>query len=201
MNRKALNVIASACLAIGGFVAAPAVAQESSSDWDFSANVALTNNYIYRGFTQTDGDFAIQGGFDVSHSSGFYVGTWASNIDFNDQTIEDDGDTVSSSIEIDVYGGFAGEFSNSMFSYDVGVIYYAYPGSPKGSSYDFVEFGFTLGADAGWASFDVGLWFSPDFFGGIGDAIYVPINVAVPVNMGNSGPVGLEFSAGIGFSE
>lgn len=201
MNRTATSMIASICMAIGGLLTVPAAAQEAESDFDFSANIALTNNYIYRGFTQTDGDFAIQGGFDIAHSSGAYLGVWASNIDFNDQTIEDDGDTVSSSIEIDLYGGFAGDFGNSMFSYDIGFIYYAYPGSPKGSDYDFYELGVTLGADAGFATFSVGAWWSPDFFGGIGDALYIPIGIEVPIPLDDGGPVGLSLSANVGFSK
>jgi uncharacterized protein (TIGR02001 family) len=188
MNRKAIGVIASVCMGFGALFAGP-VAAEETSDWDFSGNVAITNDYMYRGFTQTGGDFAIQGGFDVAHSSGFYVGTWASNIDFGD----------SANIEMDFYGGYAGEFGNSMFSYDVGVIYYAYPGDPKGSKYDFVEFGATLGADFGPAALSVGAWFSPNFFGGIGDSIYVPIGLEVPIPVGD-GPVGLAASGTVAFN-
>jgi uncharacterized protein (TIGR02001 family) len=199
MNRKAFGVITSACMGLGLLFAGPVAAEEETSDWEFSGNVNLTNNYIYRGFTQTDGDFAIQGGFDVAHSSGVYAGVWASNIDFNDQTIQN-GDTVSSSIEIDLYGGYAGDFGNSMFNYDVGFIYYAYPGSPNGSQYDFVEFGLTLGADLGAASFSVGAWYSPDFFGGIGDSLYVPIGIEVPIPVGD-GPISLAASANVGFNK
>ena len=87
-----------------------------------------------------------------------------------------------------------------MFSYDVGVIYYAYPGSPQGSDYDFVEFGATFGADLGAASITAGIWFSPDFFGGIGDAIYVPIGIEVPIPLGE-GPVSLSASGNVGFNK
>ncbi|TDI58537.1 MAG: hypothetical protein E2O92_09680 [Alphaproteobacteria bacterium] len=200
MNRKAFGVITSICMGLGLLVAGP-VAAEEGSDWEISGNVNLTNDYMYRGFSQTDGDFAIQGGLDVSHSSGFYVGVWGSNIDFLDQTIELDGSTSSSSVEIDLYGGFGGDFSNSMFSYDVGFIYYAYPGSPKGSHYDFYEFGATLGADFGLASVSIGAWWSPDFFGGIGDSLYIPIGIEIPIPLGNGGPVSLSTSANVAFNK
>lgn len=48
----------------------------------FSANVALTTNYIFRGISQTDDGPAIQGGFDYEYTPlGFYIGVWASNVD------------------------------------------------------------------------------------------------------------------------
>jgi hypothetical protein len=40
----------------------------------------LVSDYIFRGISQTQRQPAIQGGFDYSHASGFYVGTWASNV-------------------------------------------------------------------------------------------------------------------------
>jgi uncharacterized protein (TIGR02001 family) len=49
----------------------------ASAEWAGSANVALTSDYVFRGVSQTDEDPAIQGGFDVSHDSGLYIGTWA----------------------------------------------------------------------------------------------------------------------------
>ena len=176
---------------------APAMAgSEAESDWSFEANIALTNDYVYRGFTQTNEDFAVQGGFDLSHSSGFYAGVWASNVEFLDEFGGN-----SSSIEVDLYGGFAGDFGNSIFSYDIGFIYYAYPGSPDGSHYEFWEFGGSLGADLGFGSVSVGVWFSPNFFGDIGDALYIPIGIEIPIPIGNSENFGLTFSGEIGFNE
>ena len=48
---------------------------------EFSANVALTTDYIFRGFSQTDEGAAIQGGMDMTWNI-FYVGVWGSNLDF-----------------------------------------------------------------------------------------------------------------------
>jgi uncharacterized protein (TIGR02001 family) len=50
-------------------------------DWTFASNVGLYSPYVFRGLTQTNGKPAVQGGFDLSHKSGFYVGTWASPAD------------------------------------------------------------------------------------------------------------------------
>lgn len=81
-----------------------------------SANIAVASQYIWRGVTQSDEQAAVQGGLDYATDNGLYVGTWLSNVDFGE------GDT---GIEIDLYGGFAGELDS--FGYDFGVIYYAYP--------------------------------------------------------------------------
>ena len=49
-------------------------------DWTFTGNVGLFSQYVFRGISQTNEKPALQGGFDLGHKSGFYVGTWASNI-------------------------------------------------------------------------------------------------------------------------
>ncbi|MGS0674945.1 TorF family putative porin [Shewanella sp. 0m-4] len=80
------------------------------------ANIGATSNYLWRGVTQTDDAVAVQGGIDYSHDSGFYAGTWASNVDFGDET----------SYEVDFYAGFAGTIGDE-FEYDLSYLYYAYP--------------------------------------------------------------------------
>ena len=49
---------------------------------ELSANIGVASNYYFRGITQTDDGAAVSGGIDYNHESGFYVGTWMSNIDF-----------------------------------------------------------------------------------------------------------------------
>lgn len=200
MKFSKLGIIGSLGIVGTLLMTAPAVAEDESSDWSITGNVAITNDYVYRGFTQSNEGFALQGGLDIAHSSGFYVGVWGSNVEFNDATEQENGSIESTSIEIDIYGGFGGDFGNSMFSYDVGVIYYMYPDDPKGSEQNFVEFGGSLGADAGFASFSAGFWYSPDFYGGIGDAIYIPLGIEVPVPMGNE-TFSLSLSANVGFNK
>ncbi len=92
----------------------------------FSANIGATSNYLWRGITQTSDGAAISGGLDWSHDSGFYLGTWASNIDWG----------VGNGAEVDFYGGFGNSIGD--FGYDVGVIYYYYPDSNYEDS-DFTE--------------------------------------------------------------
>ena len=50
---------------------------------EWSANVGVTNNYLWRGLTQSINEPAIQGGIDYASDSGFYVGTWASNVSYD----------------------------------------------------------------------------------------------------------------------
>ncbi|MGN5479408.1 TorF family putative porin [Cupriavidus basilensis] len=71
-------------------------AAEPASAWTFSANVALATDYRYRGLMQTNRRPAIQGGFDVSHTSGFYLGNWNSNISW----LGDSNPDVSAPIEM-----------------------------------------------------------------------------------------------------
>ncbi len=91
-----------------------------------SGNIGATSNYLWRGVTQTNDAVAVQGGLDYNHDSGFYAGTWASNVDFGDDT----------SYELDFYAGYAGNITEDL-SYDLGYLYYAYPDAD--GSIDFGE--------------------------------------------------------------
>jgi len=164
-------------------------AMAEDSPHEFSANIALTTDYMYRGISQTSEEPAIQGGFDYTYTPfGFYAGIWASNLDF------EDGDT---SIEIDYYGGFAGEFANGI-SWDIGGLYYQYPGTDAdaGADFDFVEaygsLGYTFSDVQFEPSFGVGVAYSPDFFGEDDDGVYVygSLDLSLPMDFGLSFLVG-----------
>ena len=163
----------------------------------FSANVTMATEYVYRGITQSNEDMTIQGGIDYSHSSGFYVGTWASNLEFNAPTSASN--TNASSIEVDIYGGFAGEFSNGI-AWDIGGLYYWYPEESEstagGANYDFVEVYGSLGYefDAPMSpAVEVGLAYSPDFFGEDGDSIYISSSLGLSLPGGLSPYVSLNY--------
>ena len=112
-------------------IATALLASSSTALAEISANVTLATDYAFRGVSQTDNQFAIQGGFDWSHSSGIYLGTWASNVDS-----QFFGGGTDPQIELDLYGGFASEFSNGL-GYDIGYLRYQYPG---GSDFNTNEF-------------------------------------------------------------
>lgn len=109
--------------------ASPALAQEeeaeeSSSGITVSGNAAITSDYRFRGVSFSDGDIAVQGGIDVAHDSGFYIGTWASSIE--------DSPTFGHT-ELDIYGGWSGEVASGV-SVDVGLLYYIYPNGDGGAA-------------------------------------------------------------------
>lgn len=102
---------------------ANAEAADAPADYTFTGNVALTSDYIFRGITQTNNHAAIQGGFDYSHKSGFYLGTWGSSISW----LSDQG-SGSFPTELDFYGGYKGTVTGDL-GYDVGALTYYYPGT------------------------------------------------------------------------
>lgn len=118
-----------ASLAVAAALAAPALAAAQSSPHSVTGNAGFFSEYIFRGLKQTDGKPALQGGFDYAHSSGLYAGTWASNISWLNDSPAVTGYT-SSSLEWDFYGGYKGSIGD--FGYDVGLLYYWYPGRVQG---------------------------------------------------------------------
>ena len=98
---------------------------------EFESNVALSNDYVWRGMSQTSEEPAISGGFDIAGDSGLYFGTWASNVEFGD----------GAALELDWYAGYANELENG-FTYDIGYLAYTYPGE---DSLDFEEIYLGLG--------------------------------------------------------
>jgi uncharacterized protein (TIGR02001 family) len=111
-----------------------------------TGNLAVTSNYVFRGLTQTDGKPALQGGIDLTFTSGFYLGTWMSNISwYTDQNAGTASNPValsspgslgppyvpfrsnSANLEWDFYGGYRRTFATD-WSFDLGVIEYYYPG-------------------------------------------------------------------------
>lgn len=108
--------LAAATLVLSG--AAMAQAKAPEPDFTLSANVGVVSDYRYRGISQTRLKPALQGGADLAHKSGFYLGVWASSIKW----IKDAGG--GSSAEVDVYGGY--KFSAGPIGMDVGVLAYVY---------------------------------------------------------------------------
>lgn len=132
-----------------------------------SANVAVGSNYLWRGVSQTDDGAAVSGGIDYASKSGFYIGTWVSNVDFGDDT----------NAEVDLYGGYGG--SQGDFGYDVGYIYYGYPG---GDDLNFSE----VYASASWKYLSVGVssLADADWDADFGDDIYLEANLTFEVSPG-----------------
>jgi len=131
---------------------------------EFSVTPTITNDYDFRGFTQTDEDPAFQLGASYAFDNGFYVGAWGSNVDFGD-----------SGVEIDYFAGYAGETEN--FGYDVGLNYYTYSGFSGASDIDTLEIYAGLSKD--WLS--AKLWYTNDAAGSDESAFYFEGNAAYPL--------------------
>lgn len=97
-----------------------AAAPATTSAFKVTGGATLTSDYRFRGISQTFGDGAAQGTININHSSGFYVGTWASTI--NDRK----GPLVGyGSAEVDLYGGYTKTLKSGI-GFDVGLLYYYY---------------------------------------------------------------------------
>jgi uncharacterized protein (TIGR02001 family) len=130
MFKKSLaTTFATVAFAATAYAQTPAA---PASPHTFSANIGVFSQYIFRGLTQTNGKPALQGGLDYSHSSGLYIGTWMTNISWLRENFPATTQYQSGGrMEIDVYGGYKANFGKSDFTYDIGLLQYIYPGSPK----------------------------------------------------------------------
>jgi uncharacterized protein (TIGR02001 family) len=107
-----------AALALAG------TAQAEDSPHTLTANVGIYSQYVFRGLAQSNERPALQGGADYSHASGFYAGTWLSNVSWFSDTNAGN----SNSLEWDLYGGFRKSWDNGLTA-DAGYLRYEYPGS------------------------------------------------------------------------
>jgi uncharacterized protein (TIGR02001 family) len=126
LTLSAIALAAAATLS-SGTVLAQAAAPAEKPDFVVTGNFGITSDYRFRGLQQTDGDPAFQGGFDLAHSSGLYVGTWGSNV-----SSWAAGPYTSTKLEVDLYGGYKTEVAG--VGVDVGAIAYMYPGSTSGET-------------------------------------------------------------------
>lgn len=148
-----------------------------------TATVTGTNDYDFRGFSQSAKDPAIQGSVDYAHESGLYVGAWASNADF--------GDAAGVDYEVDVYAGFTKTLEASGVTWDAGLITYNYPDE---SDFNYYEIYGSVAKD--W--FKGKIWYSPDFGGdstpGDTEGWYLEGNGTFPL------PQNFSFLVHVGFS-
>lgn len=163
---------------------APAFAEDApASAFTVTGGATLTSDYRFRGLSQTNRRFAVQGTFGVSHSSGFYVGTWGSSID---DYVESGGDA-----EVDLYAGYRKTISGT--TVDGGVLYYYYPGSGQNGSVnsDFFEpyinashtfgpVGVKVGGNFSWKQHGLGIPNTPGNSRGEGAYAYGELSGAIP---------------------
>jgi uncharacterized protein (TIGR02001 family) len=122
--QKLPKLLSVATLAALPFVSGVARADDPPSP--FTGKIALYSEYEYRGIAQTSEKPALQLNLDYAHASGFYIGTFITNIKWLKDTAETLGTSTSAQIEWDIYGGYKWEFVKD-WTLDVGYLRYEYP--------------------------------------------------------------------------
>lgn len=130
-----------------------------------SSTWTATSDYDFRGLTQSDEDPALQASIDFATESGWYVGAWASNVEFSPASDAD--------YEVDLYTGFAGT-SEGGLGWDVGALYYSYP---EDSDINFPE----IYGGISYGVLKAKLWYSNDFGASDEDGTYIEGNAALPL--------------------
>ncbi len=104
-------------------------AQEAAApDHQFAYSATLTSDYRFRGISQTQKEAALQFTADYTNNpTGLYAGAFLSNIKWVKANALTWGGDDTAPVEIDFYGGKRGDLGAG-FSYDVGGIYYYFPG-------------------------------------------------------------------------
>ncbi len=164
---------------------AAAAADEGSRDWQ--VNFGLATDYVFRGITRTNQDPSVHGGIDYHNPDyGLYAGLWSSNTEFN--RAGDD----EAALETDFYGGFRQRLANGI-GWDLGARYYYFPGQNADRGVGDLETAEVSGRlDYGFSRLmftpkvDVGVAYSPDYFGEDGDGVYVDsgVKLALPQAFG-----------------
>lgn len=166
--------LALCAVAASAAMGSAAMAQEATVAY----NIGVVSDYVFRGYTQTMEDPAIQGGVDISAGKG-YAGIWASNVDFGDST----------QMEVDLYGGY--KPTVGPVNLDLGLIYYGYVDAPSGADYGNFEFKAAASTAVGPATVGAAVYASPDTFGSLKEATYYEINGAIP-----AGPISISGAYG-----
>lgn len=163
MGRAERNLIVLALLSGCSALCGPVAGAETSSPGNginYTAVASFTNDYIYRGISQSAGDPAVQGYIEATHKL-LYAGGWASSVDFGKQRKRAGNLQESANLELSPYAGIRPQWQG--ISFDFGAAYYVYPDSFPSGEFDYVEF--DAAADYTWfdmLSFHGVVWWSPD---------------------------------------
>ena len=154
-------------------IAHPLAAQEVEPPVAFSGSATVVNDYTFRGISQTSEDLAVQAGIDAAMGPA-YVGLWGSSLDFGEPDA-----AGRATAEIDIFGGVA--LPLGLVDADLGVTYYAYPGTGDFYSYNFVEFALGLSTAISSATLGAKVAYSPDYFSASGNAVYLMGSLGIDV--------------------
>jgi uncharacterized protein (TIGR02001 family) len=125
--KLALTAIAST-FAISTAYAQQAAPAAPTPEHTFTPKVSVYSEYEYRGISQTSEKPALQFNLDYAHSSGFYLGTFLTNIQWLKDSAKASGLNTNASLELDIFGGYKFEVVKDI-TMDVGYLRYEYPSS------------------------------------------------------------------------
>ena len=120
-----------------------------------SGELAAVSDYLFRGYSLSDGQPALLGGLTLTDPSGFYANTWASTINEYGTGASGRGATV----ELDLGVGRA--FSIGAYDFHVAAVAYTYPG---GHDVNFVEIPISASHTVGAWAWTLGAAYAPPLF-------------------------------------
>jgi uncharacterized protein (TIGR02001 family) len=155
-----------------------------------TTTVAVSNDYLFRGISQTRNTWAAQGTVDIAHESGFYVGAFLTNATFLASPYND------TRQEVDALAGY--RFTLGGVNLDIGYVGYFYPGQtkPEGTQLNqynevMLKANYTIDIVKLMGTF---AW-SPNFFGRSGNGYYLEggVDVTLPWEFTAFGRVGYQW--------
>jgi uncharacterized protein (TIGR02001 family) len=177
-------------------ISAPAFADEGEEEakaLTVNGGATVVSDYRFRGISQTDKNFAVQGSVTVTHESGVYASVWGSSVD--------EYVAAGADQEIDLIAGYKKSFGGT--TVDLGGIYYYYPGSSQiipGYKSDFMEVYGSVAQAIGPVTAKLGANYAPsqgalDYGFGKEDNFYMNLGLSAAIP-----DTGVGLSAGVGRS-
>ena len=168
-----------AAMPLVSFAQEAEVVEEAESP--FSWSVAATSDYVFRGISQTDEGPALQAGLTYTAPAGFYVGAWASNVDFG---------SGGPNVELDAFIGYNTDLGDEFVNLDIMLNRYNYLGG-NGSDLAYNELNTKLtfgGVVSLSASYTNDVWASGEdgWYFGASTSIPLPSDYSLNLNVGQN---------------
>lgn len=170
------RLLAIACVAL---LSTPLVAAaEEDAQAPVSWEIGAVSDYLFRGASQTDEKPTVQAGLTWNTPVDIYVGTWASGVDFGDD---------SADIEVDYFVGYGFDLGDKV-NLDVMLNRYTYPGAGELAYNELVT---TTTIDETWkvnVSYTNDVWNSDTtgWYYGVGGEWGLPNDFSLSANVGRS---------------
>ena len=164
-------------------------AQAESDDLSraLQAEVTVASDYVFRGYSRSEGDPALQAGLRYRHRSGFFVGGWASTVRFAfDDAIED-----PRRAEVRGSMGCARPVGQNWF-WNALVVRYEFPGSDGRIDTSYTE----VQLSAQYRELiSTTVAYASNYLGHDGSGLFGEVTAGYPL------PFNLDLSVGIGYAE